>query len=116
MENRMSAKDFRQKSKKKSKFGNVKTNGYDSKKESERATHLKWMERCGQIHDLKEQVEFVLIPKQGKVRAVKYIADFVYTYSNGKQIVEDTKGMRTEVYKLKKKMMLYFYGIEIHET
>lgn len=44
-----------------------------------------------------------------------YIADFVYT-ENGKKVVEDVKGCRTEVYKLKKKMVLYFHGIKIKET
>jgi hypothetical protein len=45
----------------------------------------------------------------------RYRADFVYVES-GKRIVEDTKGMRTDVYKLKKKMMLAILGIDIKET
>jgi len=46
---------------------------------------------------------------------VYYIADSVST-ENGKKVVEDVKGCRTEVYKLKKKMVLYFHGIKIKET
>lgn len=69
---------------------------------------------------MKLQEKFVLIPAQkidGKVveRACTYIADFVYT-ENGKLVVEDCKGMKTESYKIKKKLMLYVHGIQIKET
>ena len=62
----------------------------------------------------------VLIPTQkigGKTveRACTYTADFCYM-QNGSYIVEDCKGMRTEVYKIKKKLMLYIHNIEIKET
>lgn len=81
-------------------------------------------ERAGAIQDLQSQVPFILIPAQylevnGKnkcvERACKYIADFVYT-ENGKRIVEDTKGFKTDVYKIKRKLMLYKYGIRIREV
>ena len=35
---------------------------------------------------------------------------------NGKKVVEDVKGKRTEVYKIKKKLMLWRHGIKIKET
>ena len=79
------------------------------------------MERAGRITDLRRQVKFVLIPSQrgedGKVieKQVTYIADFVYL-KDGKTVVEDSKGYRTEVYRLKKKMMLYFFHIRIQEV
>lgn len=111
-----------------SKFGNKKYTidgiEFDSKKESKRYCELKMLERAGAIQDLQLQVPFILIPAQyrevnGKnkcvERACKYIADFVYT-ENGKQIVEDTKGFRTDVYKIKRKLMLYKYGIRIREV
>lgn len=103
-----------------SKYGNVKTvtsDGikHDSEKEAQRWCELKLLERAGIIKDLKRQVEFELIPKQGKESPVRYIADFVYI-ENGKKVVEDVKGIRTDVYKIKKKMMLYFHGIRIKET
>ena len=67
-------------------------------------------------------MRYTLIPAQrqsGKVveRAATYIADFVYT-ENGKTVVEDVKSpaTRTDVYKLKKKLMLYKFGIEIREV
>lgn len=55
-------------------------------------------------------------PKEGKVleKECAYYADFCYT-ENGRYIVEDTKGMRTPDYKIKKKLMLYVHGIRITE-
>lgn len=93
---------------------------FDSKKEYKRFCELSLLERAGKITDLRRQVSYELLPSQridGKVveRPVKYIADFVYK-TNGKEIVEDTKGFRTADYKLKRKLMLYFYGIRIKEV
>lgn len=108
------------------KYGNRKTvvDGitFDSKLEARRYTELKLLEKAGEISDLKLQVEYALIPSQkqnNKVveRPVKYKADFVYTdNSTGEIVVEDTKGMKTREYILKRKMMLYFYGIRIKEV
>lgn len=93
---------------------------FDSKREAQRYTELKWLERAGEIKDLELQKKFVLQPKYKKngktVREISYIADFVYT-EDGKQIVEDCKGMRTAVYKLKKKIFEYQYPeLSIRET
>lgn len=100
------------------KYGNKKViiDGieFDSKLEGNRYCELKLMERAKIIKDLKLQVPFELIPaykKNGKtIKATKYIADFVY-YDNEKkqQVIEDTKGMKTEIYKLKKKIFEYKY-------
>ena len=97
---------------------------FDSKHEALRYTELKYLERTGQIRDLNLQVPFELLPAQkdekGKVteRAVKYIADFVYEDKDGNMVVEDAKSpaTRTDVYKLKRKMLLYFTGIKIKEV
>lgn len=102
------------------KYGNIKTvtsDGikHDSIKEANRWCDLLLLQRAGVIHDLQRQVKFVLIPKQEGERPVYYIADFVYI-ENGKRVVEDVKGHRTDVYKLKKKLMLYVHGIRIKET
>lgn len=79
---------------------------FDSKHEAERYTHLLLMQRAGLITGLQLQVPFVLIPKSAKGRAVKYIADFVYFDCESKRnVIEDAKGMRTDVYKIKKRMM-----------
>lgn len=93
---------------------------FDSKKEAKRYAELKLLERTGRIQNLKRQVPFTLIPKicdqNGKClqRACKYYADFVYTYNN-KLVVEDTKGVRTAEYKIKKKLMFYQHNIIIKE-
>lgn len=108
---------------------------FDSKKEAARYKELKMLEKAGIIHDLKRQVKYVLIPAQygrtdevyikgnnkGKLkkgqlieRECAYYADFVY-YRDGWQIVEDTKGMRTAEYIIKRKLMLYVHNIRIKE-
>lgn len=99
-----------------SKYSNKKTSYkgiiYDSKKEAKRAYELDMMQRAGLIHNLERQKSFELQPSfksNGKtIRAITYIADFVYI-QDGKTIVEDTKGFRTEVYRIKHKMFLYKY-------
>jgi len=102
-----------------SKYGNRQVTLYgmtfDSRKEGERYLFLRSEQLAGRISDLRCQVPFELIPKQGKERPVTYVADFVYI-RDGKQVVEDTKGFRTDVYKIKRKLMLYIHGIEIQET
>ena len=88
---------------------------FDSMKEAKRYKQLKIFERAGLIKDLKLQVPFVLIDKTSYGRAIKYVADFVYTEDN-KMVVEDVKGVRTDVYRLKKRLLAERYGIEIKEV
>lgn len=93
---------------------------FDSAKEYRRFCELRLLERAGAVTDLRRQVKFELIPAQridGKVveRACSYVADFVYQ-ENGQQVVEDAKGMRTQEYRLKRKLMLWVHGIRIRET
>ena len=100
------------------KYGNKRTNGYASMKEAERAGVLKLLEKCGAISDLKEQVKFELLPADGKLRPITYVSDFSYFELNDSSktwVVEDVKGMRTAVYKLKKRMMWHLRGIRIRE-
>lgn len=90
---------------------------YDSKKEYKRHMELMLLQRAGEISHLKRQVKYELIPKQDGERAVYYVADFVYKDTRtGKEVVEDCKGYKTDVYKLKRKMLRYRYGIKILET
>lgn len=105
------------------KYGNKKTvvDGitFDSRKEAKRYQELKLLEKAGEIKDLRRQVKYELIPSQkinGKVveRKVEYVADFVYL-QNGDIVVEDTKGIRTKDYIIKRKLMLYVWGIKIVE-
>ena len=86
---------------------------YDSKKEFKRAEYLEWLQKIKQISNLQKQVKFVLqepyVNNKGeKIRAITYIADFVYT-QDGKKIVEDVKGVKTKEYLLKKKIFQYKY-------
>ncbi len=109
-----------------SKYGNRKIfadgQSFDSLKEYRRWRELKLLERAGEIGLLRRQVPFDLLPAQyddrtGKLieRGVRYVADFMYQ-TDGFTVVEDTKGMRTKEYILKRKMMLYFHGIRIQEV
>lgn len=104
---------------------------FDSKKEAMRYRELKFLEASGKIENLKTQVKFVLLPVQkepdtvgpkgGKIRGkvlereVSYIADFVYV-EDGRMVVEDTKGVRTPEYVIKRKLLLYMTGIRIREV
>lgn len=94
---------------------------FDSRLEARRYQELKLMERVGEISGLQLQKQYVLIPSQklnNRVveREVNYIADFVYTLkSSGETVVEDTKGIKTKDYIIKRKLMLYVHGIRIHE-
>lgn len=122
------------------KYGNTKimVDGiqFDSKREAARYQELKLLERAGVISFLQRQTKFQLIPDQhapsnavytkgprkgqrkpGKLleHECSYIADFCYI-QNGETVVEDAKGYRTEVYRIKKKLMLERYGIQIKEV
>ena len=90
-------------------------------KEARRWRELQLLERAGEISYLRRQVEFVLIPNQrdpnGKIieRQCKYVADFVY-WENGEIVVEDTKGVKTKEYIIKRKLMLQNFHIRIKEV
>lgn len=128
---------------KKSKYGSKKITRdgitFDSLKEYRRFRELSLLEKAGEITELKMQVSFELIPAQFKEiptgeiyklgerkgqpktkricleNSVKYIADFVYWDKQGKTHVEDTKGVKTKDYIIKRKLMLYIHGIKIEE-
>ncbi len=112
-----------------SKYGNVKTGGHASKKEHKRAVELRLLQKAGMIKNLREQVKFVLIPKQPGERECSYIADFIFdakvSLKNGdnpdvivwqRNVCEDVKGIRTPVYRIKRKLMLSVHGIRIREV
>ncbi len=150
------------------KYHNIKTRGYDSAHEAERARVLHLLEKAGKIRDLREQVRFELVPaiwqtnsvpyapdwyidrqrhedvrkmildnvqplipvlaeRQSKKalrahkariaeRKVEYRADFVYFDEDDSLVVEDAKGVRTKDYIIKRKLMLWLYGIRIREV
>lgn len=88
---------------------------FDSRLEANRYCELKLLERAGQIQQLTLQPKFTLqegFRKNGEYfRPIVYIADFMY-FDNAKRkwIVEDAKGMKTEVYKIKRKLFEYKFG------
>ena len=97
------------------KYHNRKTKGFDSAKEWRRNQELEALQRAGEISELNRQVPFVLMPsytiadettRQGfrTIREIRYIADFTYI-KNGKRIIEDVKGVQTEVFKIKRKLL-----------
>ena len=80
--------------------------------------------RCGQIQDLRLQVNFTL--QEGyttadgeRGRPIVYRADFTYRERTGDgwcPVVEDVKGVRTKEYNTKRKMMLEKFGVKILEV
>lgn len=80
---------------------------FDSALEAKRYRQLVLLQRAGEISNLRLQVPFLLqdsFRKNNKTyRKIEYIADFVYE-ENGQTIVEDTKGMKTDVFKIKQKL------------
>lgn len=107
---------------------------FDSRKEMRRYQELLLLQRAGAILNLRRQVKYILIPAQyetyeryGKKgqelkpgkrlleKECSYIADFVYC-ENGKEIVEDTKGIKTKDYIIKRKLMLFIHGIRVKEV
>ena len=100
---------------------------FDSKREYRRYQELMILQRAGKISELRRQVKYELLPSQrinGKCveRPLYYIADFVYTKDNSEVVVEDVKGYRDPAsagyakYVIKRKLMLYRYGIRVREV
>ena len=111
-------------SEKAAKYGNVKTviDGikFDSRKEATFYGKLKLMKRAGEILDFEMQPEFEYYVsfvandrKFGYIR--KYIADFKVIFPDGRTEIWDVKGVKTAIYKQKKKIIEKLYGIEIIE-
>lgn len=94
---------------------NTEDGWFDSQREWRRWQELKLMQKGGLIRDLQRQVDFEIIPKIGPLRRIVYRADFVYT-KDGRRVVEDTKGFRDRVYRLKARLMLQVHGVEILES
>lgn len=109
---------------------------FDSQKEYQRWCQLRMLQKAGEIEGLQRQVTYTLIPEQreqskdvfrrgvkagqpkpGKVleKAVTYKADFVY-FERGREVVEDVKGFKTKDYIIKRKLLLWKYGIRIREV
>ena len=94
---------------------NERAGKYASKREANMAANLAACASSGDIRDLHEQVKFILVPGDKKCSAVTYIADFTYHDETGYHVL-DAKGFKTDVYRLKKRMMHLLLGIEIEEV
>ena len=111
---------------KKEKYRNVRCSWmgikFQSKRERDRFIILDAALRDGEITGLQRQVKYQLLPKQyinGRLveREICYKADFVYYDKNGHLVVEDAKGFRRNAaYIQKRKMMLWFHGIQVKEV
>jgi len=82
---------------------------FASKKEMNRYLQLMADGRSGLLKFLCYQPVFLL------PGGIKYRADFLYVTDEGYLKIEDVKGFKTPEYKLKKKLMLAIYGVEIKE-
>lgn len=71
--------------------------------EGDRYHQLKLMQAAGLISNLKTQPRYQLLPKKGRERAWWHRPDFEYL-EDGKLVVEDTKGVPTELWKLKRRL------------
>jgi hypothetical protein len=125
MTERMSAAEFQAQPKRKSKYGNqpVTIDGvrFDSRREADRWCVLRLREKAGEISHLELQPKFYFIIKGEHVkypsgRKAFYKADFSY-FEGNHRVVEDAKGFKTDVYKLKKALIEKMYpAVRIIET
>ena|SRR5882672_180432 len=100
-----------------SKYGAVRTTidgiTFDSKREAARYLELKLLAKAGIIRDLELQPAFVFCHNGRKI--FTYRADFAY-YEGDQRTVEDVKGVRTPLYKLKKKLVEANWNVTITEV
>jgi hypothetical protein len=98
------------------KYGNQRSGKYASKHEEAAAINYAALVSCGRITELKEQDRIVLVPGDGKLRPIVYVADFTYMDEFGIKHVVDAKGYKTQIYRLKKRMAALLLGLTIEEV
>ena len=93
---------------------------FASKREARRYSELLLLESAGEVRDIELQPAYRLMsptPDGSLVSTAKYVADFRYVdIPSGETVVEDVKGVRTQVYILKKRWVETQYGITIKEV
>ncbi len=126
-----------------SKYGATRTTAlgisFHSKREADRYRELLLLAKAHKILDLRLQPRYTLcalVLEGADCRNVNagtianrrhpvgdYVADFEYResshpngYSDWRTVVEDVKGVKTDLYKLKKRLFEAQYGISIRET
>lgn len=81
---------------------------FASKLEAKRYQELKLLERAGAIKELSRQHKFPLVVSGAKI--CSYAADFVYIDTRTEaMVIEDTKGVRTQSYRIKYKLFHVCY-------
>jgi hypothetical protein len=85
---------------------------FDSKKEAAHYHELRLLERIGKITNLELQPEYSL--SINDKHCFTYKPDFQFM-ENGELVIQDVKGFKTPVYRLKKKLIEAAYGIRIVE-
>ena len=117
---RMTAADFlaQTRAPKASKYGNKRTvlDGitFDSQGEADHYAMLKLREKAGEISQLERQKPFPIVAGGAGTLCAVYKADFAYfDHVLGRGCVVDFKGVETDVFKLKKKLVEAIYGVEV---
>lgn len=117
MSHRLTVNQWRKLQRKPSKYKNKRTEyrgrWYDSKHEANRAAELDVLLKAGAIQKWEPQPRFPF--EYNGVKIGTYVADFRITHLDGTVIIEDAKGFKTDVYKLKKKLLKAFYNIDVVE-
>ena len=102
----------------KSKYNAIKTEVdgfvFASRREANRYSELKLMEYAGEIKNLELQPKYPCLVNG--VLVCTYIADFRYRLQSGREVVEDAKGAKTDVYRIKNKLVRALYGVVIVEV
>lgn len=95
---------------------------FDSEKERDYYFDLLFREKYKSILDVRRQVRFKIIEpfediRGNKYRGIDYVADFTYIDAvDGSFHIVDVKGYRTDVYRIKKKLLAHMYGYIIDEV
>lgn len=91
---------------------------FDSKREMERYAELKMLFRSGIIRNL--ELQPILGVTINGMKVCDVIPDFGYVDEMGRQVYEDSKGMRSgaayQMFKLKAKLVFAVTGLRILET
>lgn len=111
----LTEKGERRKSKYAAKPCTIDGHRFPSKREARRYTELRTLERAGKITGLELQPKFPCVVNGVKV--CDWIGDFAYFEAGSDtETIEDAKGFRTKVYRIKKKLVEAIYGIRIKEV
>lgn len=106
-------KKYQEGKKKKSKYGASKTkidgHTFDSQKEAEFYSDLKFRTMAGEIAGFCLQPRFILAP------GLEYRADFIIFFNDGSYEIIDVKGFKTKEYIAKKKVLEDKYKLKIKE-